>query len=56
MTQGPHAHPEDDRNAHVLVYVNGRLVPRNEAVISVFDSGFLMDDGVWESPRVRRGG
>lgn len=55
MTQGPHAHVRDDRNAAVLVYVNGELLPRDRALISVFDSGFLMGDGVWEGLRLYNG-
>lgn len=51
-TQGPHAHAEDPRNANVLVWMNGKLVPRDEAKVSVLDSGFLMGDGVWEGLRV----
>ena len=38
---------DDPRNAEVLVYVNGDFVPRHEARISVFDSGFVLGDGVW---------
>ncbi len=45
----------DPRNRDVLVNVNGRLVPRAEAVVSVFDSGFILGDGVWEGLRVHRG-
>ncbi len=52
---GTHAHRADPRNLHVLVYVNGRLTPRGEAVVSVFDSGFLMGDGVWEGLRLHNG-
>jgi branched-chain amino acid aminotransferase len=52
---GTHDHVEDDRNADVLVYVNGRLTPRAEAVVSVFDAGFVLGDGVWEGLRVHRG-
>jgi branched-chain amino acid aminotransferase len=43
---------EDRRNDSVLVYVNGELVPRDQATVSVFDSGFLMGDGIWESFRL----
>ncbi|HVL56979.1 MAG TPA: aminotransferase class IV [Burkholderiaceae bacterium] len=46
---------EDPRNAGVLVYVNGTLVPRDEAVVSVFDSGFVLGDGIWEGLRLVRG-
>ncbi len=45
----------DTRNEDVLVYVNGEMVPRNEAKISVFDSGFLVGDGVWEGIRLHHG-
>lgn len=41
----------DDRNEAVLVYVNGRFVPRHEASVSVFDSGFVLGDGIWEGLR-----
>ena len=42
----------DPRNAEVLVYVDGRLVPRELAMVSVFDSGFVLGDGVWEGLRL----
>lgn len=42
----------DPRNASVLINVNGELKPRAEAVVSVFDSGFMLGDGVWEGMRV----
>jgi branched-chain amino acid aminotransferase len=45
----------DPRNASVLINVNGDLKARNEAVVSVFDSGFMLGDGVWEGLRVHRG-
>jgi len=45
----------DARNEKVLVYVNGAFVPRNEAVVSVFDSGFALGDGVWEGLRLVKG-
>src|SRR5689334_25170384 len=45
----------DLRNASVLINVNGELKPRAEAVVSVFDSGFMLGDGVWEGLRVHRG-
>ena len=50
---GVHDYLEDPRNADVLVSVNGRLVPRSEATVSVLDSGFLLGDGVWEGLRVK---
>ncbi|WP_155264812.1 aminotransferase class IV [Sphingomonas segetis] len=45
----------DPRNASILVSVNGELKPRAEAVVSVFDSGFMLGDGVWEGLRVHKG-
>ena len=45
----------DPRNAKVLINVNGELKPRAEAVVSVFDSGFMLGDGVWEGLRVHKG-
>jgi branched-chain amino acid aminotransferase len=46
---------EDPRNATVLVWINGRLVPRAEATVSVFDGGFIAGDGVWEGVRLIKG-
>ncbi len=43
---------EDPRNATVKVWVNGALVPRDAAVVSVFDGGFIAGDGVWEGLRL----
>ena len=45
----------DPRNAAILINVNGDLKPRAEAVVSVFDSGFMLGDGVWEGLRVHDG-
>lgn len=53
--RGTHDAVEDPRNRDVLVYVNGRLVPRGEAAVSVFDSGFLIGDGIWEGLRLHEG-
>jgi branched-chain amino acid aminotransferase len=52
---GTHDHADDPRNAAILINVNGRLVPREQAVVSVFDAGFVLGDGVWEGLRVSRG-
>ena len=52
MVRGTHDALPDERNAQVLIYVNGELVPRDEAKVSVFDSGFLIGDGVWEGLRL----
>ena len=45
----------DPRNEQVLVYVNGEYFPRHEARVSVFDSGFVLGDGVWEGLRQVQG-
>ncbi|WP_374469227.1 aminotransferase class IV [Phenylobacterium sp.] len=45
----------DPRNADLKVYVNGALVPKSEARVSVFDAGFVLGDGVWEGLRVHKG-
>ena len=45
----------DPRNEKVLVYIDGQLVPRDRAMVSVFDSGFVLGDGVWEGLRLKRG-
>lgn len=42
----------DPRNAGVLIYLNGDLVPRDEARVSIFDGGFVLGDGVWEGIRL----
>jgi branched-chain amino acid aminotransferase len=52
---GTHDYVEDPRNAEILISVNGSLVPRAAAVVSVFDSGFVLGDGVWEGLRVSGG-
>src|SRR4051794_15750599 len=55
MAHGTHDHAEDPRNDDILVWVNGDLLPRSRALVSVFDSGFVLGDGVWEGLRVRGG-
>lgn len=55
MARGTHDTVADRRNAGVLVYVNGELVPRDQAKVSVFDSGFMLGDGVWEGLRLYNG-
>lgn len=54
--RGVHDYLDDPRNADVLISVNGALKRRNEAVVSVFDSGYLLGDGVWEGLRIKDGG
>ena len=46
---------DDPRNDDVLVYVNGEFVHRDKAVVSVFDGGFVLGDGVWEGLRLING-
>jgi branched-chain amino acid aminotransferase len=55
MAQGTHDFAPDPRNESILINVNGALVPRAQATVSVFDSGFMLGDGVWEGLRVHRG-
>lgn len=45
----------DDRNEHIKIYVDGEIVPKNEAKISVYDSGFMLGDGMWEGMRLYDG-
>ncbi len=52
---GTHEHTADPRNDDILIWVNGELSRRAEAVVSVFDSGFVLGDGVWEGIRVSGG-
>ena len=55
MAQGTHEFAPDPRNENILINVNGALVPRAQATVSVFDSGFMLGDGVWEGLRVHNG-
>jgi len=50
-----HAAEEDSRNELIKVYVNGELLPKQEAVVSVYDSGFMLGDGIWEGLRIYNG-
>jgi branched-chain amino acid aminotransferase len=54
MVASTHAAVADERNAFVQIYINGEFFPRDEAKISVFDSGFLVGDGIWEGIRLHR--
>ena len=53
--RGTHDYVEDIRNLEVLVYINDKFYPRQDASISVFDSGYLLGDGVWEGIRYHNG-
>jgi branched-chain amino acid aminotransferase len=55
MSKGTHDYVDDPRNAEILININGELFPRAEAKISVFDSGFILGDGVWEGLRLHGG-
>lgn len=52
---GTHDHVDDPRNAEILIHVNGQLVRRGQANVSVFDGGFVLGDGIWEGLRISRG-
>ena len=54
-TQTTHQAEDDARNENVLIYVDGACVPRGDARISVYDSGFMLGDGVWEGLRLYDG-
>ena len=55
MAKSVHESQEDPRNRDILISVNGAMKKRDEAVVSVFDSGFVLGDGVWEGLRVSNG-
>ena len=55
MTKGSHEYVDDPRNASIHIWINGELFARDEAKVSVFDSGFILGDGVWEGLRVHHG-
>jgi branched-chain amino acid aminotransferase len=55
MATGTQHSADDPRNDDILIWVNGELKPRAQAVVSVFDSGFVLGDGVWEGIRVANG-
>lgn len=50
-----HAAADDARNEKILIWLNGRIVPKAEALVSVYDSGFMLGDGVWEGIRLYNG-
>ncbi|QJB68269.1 aminotransferase class IV [Parasphingorhabdus halotolerans] len=52
MAKGTHDFTADPRNETILINVNGTMTPRAEATVSVFDSGFMLGDGIWEGLRV----
>ncbi|HJV71082.1 aminotransferase class IV [Ideonella sp.] len=52
MSQSIHDFHDDPRNAGIRIWINGTLKSRVDATVSVFDSGFVLGDGVWEGLRV----
>jgi branched-chain amino acid aminotransferase len=50
-----HQAEDDARNEGILIYVNGQIVPKDQARVSVYDSGFMLGDGVWEGLRLYNG-
>ncbi|MGA9854081.1 MAG: aminotransferase class IV [Gammaproteobacteria bacterium] len=56
MAKGTHDYQPDPRNADIKININGELYPRADAKISVFDSGYILGDGVWEGLRLHEGG
>ena len=50
-----HQAEEDARNEDILIYVNGKILPKAQALVSVYDSGFMLGDGVWEGLRLYDG-
>ena len=55
VSHSTHSAEEDIRNQNIIIYVNGELVHRNNAKISVYDSGFMLGDGMWEGMRLYNG-
>ena len=55
MSNSTHSYTPDPRNESILININGELLPRAQAVVSVFDSGFILGDGIWEGLRVHGG-
>jgi len=55
QSKGTHEYRDDPRNADIIIDINGEHHQRDEARVSVFDSGFVLGDGVWEGLRVHNG-
>ncbi|MEO0774257.1 MAG: D-amino acid aminotransferase [Pseudomonadota bacterium] len=53
--QTTHQAEEDARNEEILIWLNGKIVPKAQALVSVYDSGFMLGDGVWEGLRLYNG-
>jgi branched-chain amino acid aminotransferase len=55
QSKGTHKYQDDPRNADIIIDINGEYFAREQAKVSVFDSGFVLGDGVWEGLRVHQG-
>ncbi len=55
LSHSTHDAQEDLRNRDIKIFLNGRIVPRSEAMVSVYDSGFMLGDGMWEGLRLYDG-
>ena len=55
MANSTHTYAPDNRNESILININGSLIAREQATVSVFDSGFILGDGIWEGLRVHSG-
>ena len=55
QSHSTHDAEADARNEDILIWVNGELVHKDEAKVSVYDSGFMLGDGMWEGMRLYDG-
>ena len=55
QSHSTHDAVEDERNKDIRIYVNGEIVHRDDAKVSVYDAGFLLGDGMWEGLRLYNG-
>ena len=55
METGSHSYIDNPKNENVKIFINGELFERSKAKVSVFDSGFLLGDGLWEGMRLHNG-
>jgi len=55
QSKGTHKYQDDPRNADIIIDINGEYFAREQAQVSVFDSGFVLGDGIWEGLRVHYG-
>jgi branched-chain amino acid aminotransferase len=51
-TVSTHQASDDVRNEDIKIYVNGDIVHKSKAMVSVYDSGFMLGDGIWEGLRL----